>query len=197
MTREELEHITPASADVTNQYEFVIIGSQSMLDQPPNPEKVFTVSMEADIYPRQAPEFADEIDSAIGQGVGPDAAILPKDWMMRIHRVQNNNTNGRVDYCLDVLDLFLAKAAARRDRDREFCMAPLEHTYLTPAQTLELVPTMPLDDGMQRMPRATIRRWAKVLRDAGNNIPEGWPVVDTLSPSTGYQSFYNHLTMRA
>ena len=31
MTREELEHIIRASADVTNQYEFVIIGSQSML----------------------------------------------------------------------------------------------------------------------------------------------------------------------
>ena len=54
MTREELEHIIRASADVTNQYEFVIIGSQSMLGQVPNPEKVFTVSMEADIYPRHA-----------------------------------------------------------------------------------------------------------------------------------------------
>jgi hypothetical protein len=31
MTREELEHIIRASADFTNQYEFVIIGSQSML----------------------------------------------------------------------------------------------------------------------------------------------------------------------
>jgi hypothetical protein len=30
MTREELEHIIRASADITDQYEFVIIGSQSM-----------------------------------------------------------------------------------------------------------------------------------------------------------------------
>jgi hypothetical protein len=184
MTREELEHIIRASADVTNQYEFVIIGSQSMLGQVPNPEKVFTVSMEADIYPRQAPDLADEIDGAIGegsqfhetygyyaQGVGPDTAILPKDWMTRVHRVQNNNTNGRVGYCLDVLDLFLAKAAAGRNKDREFCMALLEYAYLTPAQALELVPTMPLDDGVQRTLRAAIRRWAKALRDAGNNIP--------------------------
>ncbi len=96
--------------------------------------------MEADIYPRQAPDLADEIDGAIGegsqfhetygyyaQGVGPDTAILPKDWMTRVHRVQNNNTNGRAGYCLDVLDLFLAKAAAGRDKDREFCMALLEY----------------------------------------------------------------------
>ena len=47
MTREELEHISRASADITNQYEFVIIGSQSMLGPVPRPEPEFTVSMEA------------------------------------------------------------------------------------------------------------------------------------------------------
>jgi hypothetical protein len=97
---------------------------------------------------------------------------LPKDWMTRVHRVQNNNTNGRVGYCLDVLDLFLAKAAAGRDKDREFCMALLEYAYLTPTQALELVPTMPLDDEVQRTLRATIRRWAKALRDTDHPIPE-------------------------
>lgn len=43
MTREELEHIIRASADVTNQYEFVIVGSQSMLGPVPRPEPEFTV----------------------------------------------------------------------------------------------------------------------------------------------------------
>lgn len=57
MTREELEHIIRASGDVTDQYEFVIVGSQSMLGPVPNPEPVFTVSMEADIYPLQAPNW--------------------------------------------------------------------------------------------------------------------------------------------
>jgi hypothetical protein len=111
MRREELEHIIRASGDITNQYEFVIVGSQSMLGPVPNPEEVFTASMEADIYPLQAPELADEIDGAIGegsqfhrsfgyyaQGVGPETATLPKDWMQRVHRVQSSNTNGRVGY---------------------------------------------------------------------------------------------------
>lgn len=92
MTREELEHIIRASGDITDQYEFVIVGSQSMLGSVPNPEKVFTVSMEADIYPLQTPELADRIDGAIGegspfhqkfgyyaQGVAPSTATLPKD----------------------------------------------------------------------------------------------------------------------
>lgn len=105
MTREVLEHIFRASADITNQYEFVIIGSQSMLGAVPRPEPEFTVSMEADIYPLLAPDLADRIDGAIGegsefhrtygyyaQGVGPETATLPDDWMDRVHRVQNGNT---------------------------------------------------------------------------------------------------------
>lgn len=37
MTRDELEHIIRASGDITDQYEFVIVGSQSMLGPVPNP----------------------------------------------------------------------------------------------------------------------------------------------------------------
>jgi hypothetical protein len=82
--------------------------------------------------------LADAIDGAIGegsqfqkehgyyaQGVGPDTAWLPADWMSRVHRVQNENTNGRLGCCLDLPDLFLSKAAAGREKDREFCMACL------------------------------------------------------------------------
>ena len=113
MTREELEHIIRASADVTDQYEFIIVGSQSILGPVPNPPEVFTMSAEADIYPLQAPELADRIDGAIGegsqfhqtygyyaQGVGPETAVLPRGWIDRIHRVQSAATNHRVGYCL-------------------------------------------------------------------------------------------------
>jgi hypothetical protein len=182
VTRDQLEHIIRACGDVTDQYEFVIVGSQSMLGSVSSPEAVFTVSMEVDIYPLRAPELADKIDGAIGegsmfhrnfgyyaQGVGPDTATLPKGWMERVRRIQNGNTRNRVGYCLDVLDLFLAKAVAGREKDREFCTALLEHGYVTLAQVLDLVPTLPIDDKAQRTLRATIRRWAKALRDAGDS----------------------------
>ncbi len=185
MTREDLEHIIRASADLTDQYEFIIVGSQSILGAVPNPEEIFTMSAEADIYPLQAPELADKIDGAIGegsqfhethgyyaQGVGPDTAILPMGWLQRVHRVQNNNTKGRVGCCLSVADLFMSKAAAGRDKDRQFCMALLEHAYVTPGQVLRLVPDMPLGDDEKRRLRAAVRRWAKALREAGHAIPE-------------------------
>jgi hypothetical protein len=101
MTREELEHIIRASADITNQYEFVIIGSQSMLGQIPSNSRYS--SREIDGAIGEGSQFH-ETYGYYAQGVGPDTAVLPKDWMTRVHRVQNNNTNGRVGYCLDVLD---------------------------------------------------------------------------------------------
>lgn len=174
MTREELEHIIRASGDITDQYEFVIVGSQSILGPVPMPEEVFTVSMEADIYPLQAPELADRIDGAIGegsqfhqtfgyyaQGVGPETACLPADWMQRAHRIQNRNTRDRIGYCLDVLDLFLAKAAAGREKDRAFCIALIRCGYVKLDAALVLVQNMPLDAKAQQALRATIRRWAK------------------------------------
>lgn len=179
MTREELEHIIRASADVTDHYEFVIVGSQSILGAVPHPQAVFTVSAEADIYPLQAPELATKIEGALGegsqfhetfgyyaQGVGPETAVLPAGWMQRVHRVQNAATNGRVGYCLDVADLFMSKAVAAREKDRVFCTALMAHAYVTEAQVLALVDAMPLESTAQRRLRATIRRWAKAVVDA-------------------------------
>ncbi|WP_028604271.1 DUF6036 family nucleotidyltransferase [Ottowia thiooxydans] len=176
MTLEELEHIIRASADITDQYEFVIVGSQAILGSIPKPEQVFTVSMEADIYPLEAPQLADKIEGAIGegsqfhqtfgyyaQGVGPETALLPSGWMQRLHRIQNSNTRDRIGYCLDILDLFLAKAAAGREKDRDFCTGLIEHGYVNLESVLKEVSAMPLDEKRQRTLRATIRRWAKAV----------------------------------
>lgn len=183
MTRDELEHIIRASGDITDQYEFVIVGSQSILGPVPHPDQAFTASMEADIYPKAAPELAEKIDGAIGegsqfhethgyyaQGVGPETAVLPAEWLSRVHRVQSANTNYRVGYCLDVVDLFLSKAVAGREKDRKFCMALLEHGYVKLAHVLDLVPSMPIDANEQRRLRAAITRWARALREAGHDL---------------------------
>ena len=98
------------------------------------------------------------------QGVGPNTAVLPRGWIDRVHRVQSAATNQRVGYCLDLPDLFISKAAAGRDKDREFCMAMLAHRYVKPAQVLGLVDAMPLDEAAQRRLKAAIRRWAKAVQ---------------------------------
>jgi hypothetical protein len=183
--REELEHLIRAAAEVTREYEFIIIGSQSILGSIPNPPAELKSSMEADMYPLNAPEKADLIDGALGegsafhdmyryyaQGVGPETPTLPDGWQTRLHRVQTPNTDLKVGYCLDVPDLFMAKAAANRDKDREFDMALLRHGFVKPRQVLDLVPLMPVDDKSRRDLRARIRRWARLLKERGYEVPD-------------------------
>ena len=176
MNREDLEHIIRASGDVTDEYEFIIVGSQAILGSIPYPEPIFKMSAEADIYPLNAPDLADRIDGAIGegsrfhesngyyaQGVGPDTAVLASGWKGRLHRIQNGNTNDRVGYCLDVVDLFLSKVQAGREKDRVFCMALMAHGHVQVDEALRLVSDMPLDDEAKRRLRARIQRWSRSL----------------------------------
>lgn len=174
MTREELEHIVRASADITDQYEFVVVGSQSILGALPAAPEVFRASREADIYPLHRPDLADVIDGAIGegsrfhdtygyyaQGVGPETAVLPDDWMTRVHRVQGPGTGGKVAYCLDLPDLLLSKAAAGREKDRAFCIAMFVHGLVTLHEVLDLIPRISmLGRAEQQRLRRTLARWA-------------------------------------
>lgn len=184
MRREELEHLIRAAAEVTGEYEFVVIGSQSILGPIPNPPAELTMSMEADIYPMNAEEKADKIDGALGegshfhdtfgyyaQGVDSTTACLPRGWKDRLQRVQSPATNGRIGYCLDVLDLFMAKTVANREKDREFNIALMRHGYVSPQTAIGMVALMPVDDSAKKAMRARIRRWVRILEERGFQLP--------------------------
>lgn len=177
MKREDLEHIIRASGEITGEYEFVIVGSQSFLGGHPYPPAVFTASAEADIYPRNAPEKADDIDGAIGegsqfhetngyyaQGVGPETAVLPEGWERRVEKIQNDRTNGRIGYCLGALDLFMAKAVANRDKDRDFDVALLVHGFVKADEAIAMVSKMPpfLTASERGLLRERIKRWIAI-----------------------------------
>ena len=57
MTRAALEHILRAAAAIANEREFIVIGSQAVLGQFPEAPQALLVSIEADVYPRYAPEI--------------------------------------------------------------------------------------------------------------------------------------------
>jgi hypothetical protein len=93
----DLEHVVAAAADVTKQDEFVVIGSQAILGTFDRPPEALLYSLEADLYPLKAPEDADFIDGALGDGspfheahgyyahgVGPETAKAPKGWQDRL-----------------------------------------------------------------------------------------------------------------
>lgn len=185
MERDDLEHLIRAAAAVTHEYEFIIVGSQAILGSVSNPQPELKMSMEADMYPRSAPEKSNLIDGTLGegsrfhdthryyaQGVGPETATLPEGWQERLHRVQTRATELKVGYCLDVLDLFMSKAFANREKDREFNMALLRYGYVTPRRAIDTVTLMPIDERSKRDMRARIRRWARLLRDRGYEVPD-------------------------
>lgn len=177
MRRHELEHIIRAAAGVTNRYEFIIIGSQSILGALPNAPPECLISMEADIYPQGAEELSDLIDGALGegsrfhetygyyaQGVDSRTAVLPKGWEKRLVRVQSQETQGFAGFCLDPVDLFMAKCAANREKDRRFNLALLRGGCIEAGDALARVEGMPMDETAKQKLRALIRRLEKSAR---------------------------------
>ncbi len=56
MRRADLEHIIRASADISDDDEIIVIGSQAILGQHPDAPADLLVSVEADVYPKNHPE---------------------------------------------------------------------------------------------------------------------------------------------
>ncbi len=65
MNRSQLEHIIRAASDISDDTEIVVIGSQAIHAQDVRLPPIAFLSAEADVYPRNKPERADEIDAAV------------------------------------------------------------------------------------------------------------------------------------
>lgn len=160
MTRDALEHLLRAAAAITNEEEFVVIGSQAVLGQFEHPPDALLVSIEADLYPRHAVEKSDLIDGAIGElstfhetfgyyahGVDHTTATLPAGWEERLVPLRNENTGGARGWCLEVHDLAASKLVAGRERDVEFIRVLLRDRMVDPAILRKRLSELPLPAG--------------------------------------------------
>ena len=159
MNREAFEHLIRAAHDIVRD-DLVVVGSQALLGVSPTPEPALLRSMELDLYPRQDPKRAIEIDGAIGDGsrfqetfgyyahgVGPETIIAPAGWRERLVQVRVPTRSGdAIAWCLSIDDLLLSKLAAGRSHDLDFVETALA-TNLTTAEALRLgVPLIPKSD---------------------------------------------------
>lgn len=159
MNRRELEHVINAAAEITGD-EIVVIGSQAILGPFPTAPAAMLRSMEADLYPRNDPDRAIEIDGAIGDGsqfhetygyyahgVGPETPWAPAGWEGRMLELEIPpllpSRKPVTAWFLEVHDLALAKLAAGREKDIEF---------VTEALIAELVDPGRLQRGIDLMP---------------------------------------------
>jgi len=160
--REHLEHLIRACADLTDEDNIVVVGSQAIHGSHADPPRSLLFSLEADVYPRDRPERADVIDGAIGEGspfhktfeyyahgVAPDTAKAPQDWEARLVALSTPNTRGATGWCLEAHDLVLAKCVAGREKDWNFAAEALAHGIVELSELESRAPRLPVENALQ------------------------------------------------
>jgi hypothetical protein len=163
VNREGFEHVIRAAATIVND-DLVVVGSQAVLGQYPNPPAPLLRSMEVDLFPRSAPERAAEIDAAIGDGsqfhatndyyahgVGPDTVHAPAGWESRLIRVDVVAVARKPDqiataWCMEIHDLVIAKLAAGREHDIRYAKDAIAAGLVDTHHLEVLVDSMPDSD---------------------------------------------------
>lgn len=179
MRRTELEHVIRAAADVAGSNDIVVVGSQAILAQFPDAPADLLVSQEADVYPRAAPELAERIDGALGDGsrfhdtygyyahgVGPKTAKAPAGWQERLVAISVAQLarGGQVTgWCLEVHDLVLAKAVAGRERDWQYVTEAMRHELVRLDVLLARVGSLPVGKRRQSTVDRMLRGIASAL----------------------------------
>ncbi|CAN5152371.1 hypothetical protein BH11PSE9_BH11PSE9_35370 [soil metagenome] len=140
MNREQLEHVLRAAAAIANENSLVVVGSQAVLLSFPDAPVALLVSREVDLYPALHPERSELIDGAIGalssfdetfgyhaDGVGPETAVMPADWMQRasLHYIGDVTA-----ICPEIHDLAVSKCVAAREKDADFVRTLLEEQMI-------------------------------------------------------------------
>ena len=155
MNRAGLEHILRAAAAVSNERDIIVIGSQAVLGQFPDAPEALLTSIEADVFPRHAPDKSLLIDGAIGElsafhqsfgyyahGVDETTATLPSGWMDRLVPIHNDNTAGATGWCLEVHDLAISKLVAGREKGLTFLRVLLRERMAAPRVLRERLSTL-------------------------------------------------------
>ncbi|MGH9322457.1 MAG: DUF6036 family nucleotidyltransferase [Vicinamibacteria bacterium] len=171
MKRQELEHIIRAAAEIADDSEIIVIGSQAILGTFPEAPPELLVSTEADVYPKTHRDRADLIDGSIGegspfhdtygyyaQGVDETTAILPAGWEKRLVPVRNENTRGKTGWCLEPHDLVVSKTIAGREKDLLFLEGAARHGLVDRKTLLSRLDETELDGERRAMAAVRIRR---------------------------------------
>jgi hypothetical protein len=151
VNRKQFAHTIRAAAAVLGVNEVLVIGSQAVHASIKDLFPAVSRSIETDIAHLDDDDgsMADLIDGSIGeasifqdtfgyyaQGVEPRTAILPEGWRQRLVPFSSPDTNGVTAHCLELHDLWVSKAMAGRQKDREFCGELLKRK-LVKSQTLK------------------------------------------------------------
>ena len=187
MNRAALEHIVRAAA-ACGEREIVIIGSQAILGQFPHAPETLLASLDADVFPRYAPDKSDLIDGAIGElsmfhetygyyahGIDDTTATLPGGWANRLVPINNENTAGAIGWCLDVQDLALSKLVAGRDKDLEYVRVLMREKMAASSVLHERLKTLPVSPDRLAVVHARLLMAELAAANANSSRPPSKP----------------------
>jgi hypothetical protein len=132
--------------------------------------------MEVDLYPRDDPDRASEVEGALGDGsqfhgtygyfahgVAPETAKAPAGWQERLIpvavRARASCRRSPIAYGLDAHDLVLAKCVLGDERDWSYAKAALDARLVMRDTLLARVDDLPITSER----RAVIRQRVSVL----------------------------------
>jgi hypothetical protein len=182
MNREQLSHVLRAAAQIAEDPDIVVIGSQAILGTYGEEElpAEATVSVEVDIAFRDDPteSKADRVDGAIGegslfhethayyaQGVSVSTAVLPSGWEERVVSYERIDAAPSRARCIEAHDLVVSKLVAGREKDVDFATALIAAGLVDPATLLRRAENLPGPRALAKRVQASINRCARQASD--------------------------------
>ncbi len=179
MNRQQFEHIVRAAGAVLGTNDVLVIGSQAVHGSLRSlfPEALRSLEVDVASFDDTGPG-ADLIDGTIGelsmfhstfgyyaQGATATTAVLPPGWRERLVVYESLGTSGVRAHCLEVHDLWISKAIAGREKDREFCRTLQEFRLVEPEVLARRLETVDGLDGAVRARVEAIIRWRPAQGD--------------------------------
>lgn len=170
MKKHQLDHILRAAGNITEQKQFVIVGSQALHGKYPDLADEIVMSADADLFASRQPD-ATELLNEIGvdspfhvtygfyaDPIDEGTAVLPKGWKGRLVNLPAGDTGGVRGLCLEPHDLAISKYVAARDKDRIFTRELARRGLVDRRKLLALVEQTPISAGVKERIKADIAR---------------------------------------
>ncbi|MBX9698908.1 MAG: hypothetical protein K2X74_05700 [Acetobacteraceae bacterium] len=156
LRRDGVDHILRAAAGITGVRHFVVVGTGAAVATQRQLPLAMMLTSELDLYAAEASDpssTSDLIVATIGQdsvfhrtfgyhadGVGPETAILPRDWRDRAILYTTPAAPDVTALCPSLADLAVSKLCAGREKDRDWLRAAFAAALLRPEEVAALLP---------------------------------------------------------
>lgn len=172
MTRDQLEHAIRAACDVSGDTELWVFGSQAILGEFPDAPESFRASIEVDVQPKNRPETADDVDSALGElsqfhathgfyvhGISIESAKLPNGWQKRTVSISDPvSTHGHTGWCMEAHDLAASELVAFREKDKEFARLLLIEKMIDAKTLMERIALLDVEERLRKI----LLEWVRI-----------------------------------